>query len=175
MSNKIYYPEVIRNIPISPTTVEPETKASSNKGYTYKGKNYSQDSIPVDVKFPIKRVAIELLGKTLNTQSKKILGAYTFGVMGAISIGTYESGVSGSIAISPDGIVGKNSSGVTTFSIDGTTGNASFKGDIQAQSVIVGAVIVGNNSVIIDGANKRILVNDGSNDIILLGYQSGGF
>ncbi len=30
-------------------------------------------------------------------------------------------------------------------------------------------------NVKIDGANKRILINDGSNDRILIGYQSGGF
>jgi len=30
-------------------------------------------------------------------------------------------------------------------------------------------------NVKIDGANKRILINDGTNDRILIGYQSGGF
>lgn len=30
-------------------------------------------------------------------------------------------------------------------------------------------------NVLIDGANKRILINDGTNDRILIGYQSGGF
>lgn len=36
-------------------------------------------------------------------------------------------------------------------------------------------VSVGDTSVKIDGANKRIIVNDGSDDRILIGYQSGGF
>ena len=30
-------------------------------------------------------------------------------------------------------------------------------------------------NVKIDGANKRILINDGTNDRILIGFQSGGF
>lgn len=30
-------------------------------------------------------------------------------------------------------------------------------------------------NVLIDGVNKRILINDGTNDRILIGYQSGGF
>ena len=30
-------------------------------------------------------------------------------------------------------------------------------------------------NVLIDGANKRILINDGTNDRILIGYQSSGF
>lgn len=37
------------------------------------------------------------------------------------------------------------------------------------------AINVGDGNVKIDGANKRIIINDGSNDRILIGYQSGGF
>lgn len=40
---------------------------------------------------------------------------------------------------------------------------------------LTGDIKVGNGNVKIDGANKRILINDGSCDIILIGYQSGGF
>jgi len=166
MSDKIYYPEVIGNNPISTTIEEPETRPSSGGGS--KELNYPEGT-PVAVRFPIKRVAVALLSTSLNTQSKKILGSYTFGVMGAISIGTYEDGVSGSISISPDGITGINESGTTTFSIDGTTGDATFLGTIQASSVIAGAVNVGNNSLILDGANKRIIVNDGDDDRVVIG------
>lgn len=38
-----------------------------------------------------------------------------------------------------------------------------------------GSINVGIGNVLIDGVNKRILINDGTNDRILLGYQSGGF
>ena len=32
-----------------------------------------------------------------------------------------------------------------------------------------------DSNVKIDGTNKKITINDGSNDRILIGYQSGGF
>lgn len=38
-----------------------------------------------------------------------------------------------------------------------------------------GNIQVGASNVKIDGANKRIIINDGSDDIILIGFQSGGF
>lgn len=38
-----------------------------------------------------------------------------------------------------------------------------------------GDIQVGNGNVKIDGVNKRIIINDGSYDRILIGYQSGGF
>lgn len=40
---------------------------------------------------------------------------------------------------------------------------------------LTGDIQVGVGNVKIDGANKRILINDGSDDRILIGYQSGGF
>ena len=47
-------------------------------------------------------------------------------------------------------------------------------GDLQT-SGIDGAINVGSSKVKIDGANTRIIINDGTNDRILIGYQSGGF
>jgi len=38
-----------------------------------------------------------------------------------------------------------------------------------------GDVSVGSGNVKIDGVNKRIIINDGTNDRILIGFQSGGF
>jgi len=65
------------------------------------------------------------------------------------------------------------------FSVDmegnvtATTGNFLTKtGTTQAFS---GSINVGAGNVLIDGANKRILINDGTDDRILLGFQSGGF
>lgn len=34
---------------------------------------------------------------------------------------------------------------------------------------------IGDANVTIDGANRRILISDGTNDRVLIGYQSGGF
>lgn len=38
-----------------------------------------------------------------------------------------------------------------------------------------GTLNVGNNRVKIDGQNGRQVINDGTRDIILIGYQKGGF
>jgi len=40
---------------------------------------------------------------------------------------------------------------------------------------LTGDILVGDANIKIDGANKRILISDGTNDRILIGYQSGGF
>lgn len=122
-----------------------------------------------------KLIAYDVVNNVLNTQNRNILGNFSFGRVGAISIGEYVNGESGEIKISPNGIVGKNVNGEITFSIDGTTGNATFKGTIQAGTVIAGATQVGDESVVLDGTNGRIIVNDGTYDIILIGFQEGGF
>lgn len=109
----------------------------------------------VDTQFPVREVPNHIIGDSLNTQSKQILGPFTFSTLGAIQIGTYVNGVSGDIRISPNGIVGRNVNGTTTFTIDGTTGNATFLGTIQA-----GTFIAGDSSVTIDGsaAGGRIVI-----------------
>lgn len=40
---------------------------------------------------------------------------------------------------------------------------------------LTGDINLNDANVKIDGANKRIIINDGSDDRILIGYQSGGF
>lgn len=40
---------------------------------------------------------------------------------------------------------------------------------------LTGDFALGDTNIKIDGANKRIIINDGTNDRILIGYQSGGF
>jgi len=124
---------------------------------------------------PKKRISTELLSTSLNTKSKKILGEFQFADSGAIKVGKYENGVSGEVKISPNGVVAKNDAGIETFVLDGTTGSAVFAGTIQTGTLISGEVIVGNNSVIIDGENKQIIINDGNTDRILIGFQVGGF
>ena len=44
-----------------------------------------------------------------------------------------------------------------------------------SSQTLSGDIQVGGANVKIDGANGRILINDGTNDRILIGYQSGGF
>lgn len=167
----IYEPEVIISTAFegisSPSLTETKEPSSSHVNYPEK--------VPVNVQFPVKTIAVETMGQSFNTKTKKILGEFTFGTLGAISIGEYENGVSGEVKISPNGIIAKNVNGDTTFALDATTGDATFKGTIQAGAFISGAIEVGGGNVQIDGANKRIIINDGTDDIILIGYQQGGF
>jgi len=57
--------------------------------------------------------------------------------------------VSGDLRISPNGITARDSAGLTTFSIDGTTGNAVFKGTVQAGSFITDNVQVTDEGIYI--------------------------
>ena len=54
--------------------------------------------------------------------------------------------------------------------------------NIAASKISAGSITVAINlgsattgSVVLDGANNRILINDGTVDRILIGFQSGGF
>lgn len=169
--NDIYQPQTIPDQPFpvdNSSTVNPSTTTGQSTT------QLSPQTVP-ERTFPQQVIAVQTIGDSIDTQSKRIKGSYQFDKMGAIQIGEYENGVSGQILISPSGIVATNKNNQNTFTLDGSTGNATFLGTVQAGSVIAGAVNVGSPSVIIDGANDRIIVNDGTNDIILIGYQSGGF
>lgn len=131
---KVYKPQTITDQPfIGP--VEPSNKPNSTSTTFY-------PATVQNTPFPRPSVASKVISSNLNTQSRKILGAFSFGRVGAIQIGSYQSGASGDIRISPNGIVGRNSSGSTTFSIDGTTGNATFMGTLAAGSIIASSVTV---------------------------------
>ncbi len=81
---------------------------------------------------------------------------------GALSASTIDIGGADSTSFHVD-IDGNMWSGAAAFA------SAPFK--VSSTGVLT----VGVTNVTIDGPNKRILINDGSNDRILLGYQSGGF
>ena len=165
---KVYKPEVISDQPF------PASEESSNYvSQAAAGGVYSPNEIK-DNPLPRRKIAHELLASALNTKSRKILAEFEFTQMGAIQIGNYQAGVSGDIRISPDGIVGRNAAGLTTFALDGDTGNAVFRGIVQAGSFISGSIItgvvwVGDNTIKIDGENGQIIVNDGTNDRVLIG------
>ena len=133
MADKIYYPEVIGSYAL-PDVVVSESQEFAN----YVGKTNIQPGTEVNVRFPVKQVARETLSHALNTKTKQILGEFTFGEVGAISIGSYSNGVSGDIRITPNGITARDINGATTFSIDGSDGSAVFKGTVSAGSVVVG-------------------------------------
>lgn len=87
--------------------------------------------------FPKKIIAHETLAQALNTRSRKILQAFEFTPSGAINIGTFEPGLSGDVRITPNGITARDIAGLTTFSIDGTSGEAIFRGEVQAADFTV--------------------------------------
>lgn len=60
-----------------------------------------------------------------------------------------------------------------TFGQYATTAAALLKAG--SSQTLTGDIQVGTGNVKIDGANKRILINDGSDDRILIGYQLNGF
>lgn len=169
-SDKVYSPETITDqaLPVTQSSVISATPVGTTKDV------YSTETVPTQ-QFPERLVAIDLIGTRLNTQSGQILGNFDFGELGAITVGKYVNGVSGDVRITPNGIVARNVNGDTTFSLDGTTGDATFKGTLQAGTLIAGAVQAGDPNVIIDGVNGRITVHDGTNYRVLIGKQVGGF
>ena len=157
--NKVYYPQVIEDQPFPETQLIPIGDPMS--GGSGSGANQTfGPSVVSDQSMPTKRIATELLSTALNTHSKKILDAFEFLQQGAIQIGKFENGVSGDIRLTPSGITGRDIAGLITFAINALTGDAVFKGSIQAQSVITGAVSVGDSNILIDGDTRRILFYD---------------
>lgn len=159
----VFYPQEIEDNAFAHI----ESSGNDNIDKSYSTEIY-KPLTEVDRNYPSKVIAHETISTTLDTRIKKIKGEYTFNKEGAIIVGGYVAGVSGEIAISPDGITGKNVNGETTFAIDGTSGDAVFKGEIKSGSV------VSEGDVTISGQGAFI-VNDGTYDRIIIGYQSGGF
>ena len=168
MDEKVYTPEVIQESPFPNEVVQSVTPTQGS------GDNYTPTTTK-EKTFPVKRSAVELLSTALNTRSRNILQEFKLQQSGGFQIGNFEEGLTGDLRLTPNGITARDVAGVTTFDIDGTTGDAVFAGEIRSGSLITGDVIVGNNRVIISGDEGTIIINDGSNDRVLLGFQSGGF
>lgn len=154
MDEKVYTPAVIADSPFPDS--EPIDINVTQEG---SGDNYSAEKIN-NTPLPLKRIAQETIGQALNTKSRKILAEFEFELHGAIQIGKYEDGVSGDVKISPNGIVARDSAGLTTFALDGTTGSAVFKGSVQAGSIITGLVQLGDGYLVLDGYGRRIVLYD---------------
>lgn len=160
-SNKEYYPEKITSNPLPAVQDQAGSVSSSGAGGEYGAMSFPPAQFP---RVPVSR---ETIGQNLDTKSRKILGQFQFGSLGAIQVGTYEFGVSGEVKISPDGFVAKNVNGETTVAIDGTTGDATFRGTLQAGSIVSGNVTVSGLGAFI--------VNDGTYNVIIMGYLENGF
>lgn len=128
---KVLSPEVIEDTPF-PNQDDTATSQSSQST----GDIVYPNTIKIPT-VPTKKIANELISSSLNTQTRKILGEYSFTESGAIQIGKYKNGVSGDMRFTPDGITARNISGMTTFSVDGDTGSATFLGTLQANDFTI--------------------------------------
>lgn len=180
--NKVYTPEVIADEPFPQEDTLPITVVDGGNKTT---ETYSQSTIQ-DQPLPVPRIANEVFSASLNTKTRKILGKFNFTPSGAIQIGDYKEGENGDISISPIGILARNVYGNTTFSLDGETGDVYFLGTVRAGSIISESAIQGgsiniNNVFTVDNLGNMmatkatIIINDGTNDRILIGKQVGGF
>lgn len=156
-NEKLYTPEVIESNPFpgQENTVDFNVTQQANQTTGIYGPATTKEQL-----VPTKKVAVELLSDKLNTKTRKILGTFQFTPSGAIQIGNYQEGDYGDIRISPVGIVARNRTGLQTFALDGESGDAVFAGEIQAGSLVSGAVAVGDGNILIDGATKRMLFYD---------------
>lgn len=168
MDDKVYKPTEIADQPLPQETNAPFGESSGTKDIVTPNETQDQP-------LPRKVIAQETISSRLNTLSGKILGAFEFVQHGAIQIGKFVTGVSGDIRITPNGITARDLSGNTTFALNGEDGSAVFSGEIRSGSLVSGQVAVGNNRIIIDGDNQTIIINDGTNDRILIGLDVGGF
>jgi len=126
---------------------------------------------------------INVINTALNTSSKTILSDFTFETTdyaGAFKAGnpTWDevtgliTGGSG-VLINAKGILGANA-GVATFTLDATTGNATFSGAITG-STITGGTITGGTlrtALPADGIGSAVVIEGGNNQIIKLYYNA---
>lgn len=87
--------------------------------------------------------------------------------------------LAGSLAGTVAGIlnVGKDLGG-GVIRIDGVNRKISLL-NANVPTIVIDAttqqITIGGTNVTIDGVNKRIIVNDGTNDRVVMGYLAGGF
>lgn len=163
--DKVYQPITIPEVTLPGAVVVTQNVATSIDAST---NDSAQPTTTPDTNLPIKKVAQEVIGETLNTKAKKILGDYSFTQQGSIEIGQYQPGASGDIRITPNGITARNIAGERTFNLDGDTGDAEFAGKIRA-----GAFIGGNGGSIVieetNAGNGRIVLFRGGVPSIIIG------
>ena len=144
----------------TPFPGEPEILATESQSST--GGNYSPASTK-EKSMPVKRLAYELMSTAMNTRSRKVLQEFTLQQSGGFKIGNYEDGVTGDLRLTPNGITARDIAGLTTFAIDGTSGNAIFAGELRSGSLITGTVQVtdGNIALYNNGVLEIFIGDDG--------------
>lgn len=165
---KVYKPEVIEDAPFPTGYTEGVDDSVSQTTGTNDNRVYSQATTKEQA-FPRKKVAVELIGQSINTKSQKIIKTFEFTEHGAIQIGKYVHGVSGEVKVSPQGIIAKNKDGIETFLIYGETGDAVFRGTVQTGSLISGDIVIGGSS---DGEGT-LRVADAQGNVIVEANSTG--
>jgi len=155
MADKNYTPETAQETPFpgEPTILNTQNQPSSSGNYA-----------PITTKektMPVKRLAVELLSTALNTKSRKILQEFVLEQSGGFKIGDFKQGISGEMSLTPNGQTAKNKSGITTFAIDGDTGDAIFAGELKSGSLITGTVqVTDGNIALYNGGILEIFIGD---------------
>ena len=162
---KVYTPVTIADNPL-PGDTAVFGKASATTG----GSGVSTPSSVENQPMPTRKIAMEVLSAAFNTKTRKILAEFSFTEFGAIQIGKYQNGVSGDIRMTPNGLTTRNAAGITTFALDGETGSAIFAGELRSGSIITGLLVLGNNSIVLDGENVRqAFYDDNGIPVIVIG------
>ena len=163
MPDQVFYPEVVQDAPFPN-----EGTGEIPKAETLPSGTYSPTTTPA-TEITRKRVAVELLSQALNTRTKRILQEFELELSGGFKIGNYKDGETGDVRITPNGITSRNNAGITTMTLDGTTGDAIFAGKIQSGSVITETLQVGNNSIVLSGTDRRMTfyAADGTPQIVI--------
>jgi len=150
---KVYTPEVIDENPFPIAEPVFETESESVVGGEYKPTTTKEKN------FPRKRIAVELLSSVLNTRSRRILEEFQLQQSGGFKIGDFKEGISGDLRITPNGITARDLAGLITFALNGTTGDAVFKGEIRAGTLVGGEVsVIGGNFVVYDGNGNAVAI-----------------
>jgi hypothetical protein len=160
MDDKVFTPEVIQE---NPFPQEPEVSALPSEKNPTGTFNPTTSKEPT---FPKKRTAVELLSTVMNTRSRQILQEFELSQSGGIKIGDFKSGISGDVRLTPNGITARDIAGITTFAIDGTTGDAVFAGQVRAGSTIVSNTIVTEEAT---GGNGRTVYYNNGVPVIVIG------
>ena len=159
MDNKVYTQEIIQENPFPNEDLQliPLTSPSNPKD------TYNPTTTKEKV-FPVKKIAVELLSTALNTRSRKILEEFTLQQSGGFQIGDFQQGLTGDLRLTPNGITARDIAGITTFAIDGTTGNAVFAGELKSGSIVTGTVQItdGNIALYNDGVLEIFIGDDGT-------------
>lgn len=113
-----------------------------------------------DQPLPIKRVATETIASSFNTKSRKIIQPFEFTQQGALAIGKFEQGISGDVRVSPAGIISRSTDGLTTFALDGETGDATFAGEIRSGSSVTGRVVIEDGGFLQIGSDEGDTIID---------------